>query len=160
MIRLFLSLRSKPPKRLYQKNLQCVRGSRLGTLWPRRFSINAVTSLQTALRFFSLTLLPCVRPLHNHRHCSFVSRDRIIAPASERIATQDPPKPQRRSIEQTVLCHGFCCVFRTTGHKAAGDRKMRRNGAFIKPQAKCGQVLHLPRPRCTAANTCIISASS
>src|SRR5882724_13237107 len=84
----------------------------------------------------------------------------VIPPARERVAAQEPPKAKSRSMKQTMFGHGFCCVFRTAGNEAAGDRQKRRDGAFVKPQEICGHALHLPRPRCTAAKTCIISASS
>lgn len=146
MILLFLSLRSQPPERARQSKSVVHLSLAARHAWPRRFVDHLCRCASSCRSTFSqknnlfvrlinadrplLTLLPCVRPLG----CNAPRRDRIISSTRERIATQDPPTSQSRSIEQTVLCHGFRCVFRTTGNKAAGGREIRRNGALINPQ--------------------------
>jgi hypothetical protein len=121
---LFLSLRSKPLEHSDQKYFvvqlgHAARYAQSLAIFPANLAASFRRDLCPC---FLLTLLPAIRPLNGYRARSFVSWNRIIAPASERIATQDSPKPQCRSIEQTVLSNGFCCVFRTTGHESASDR--------------------------------------
>ena len=91
----------------------------------------------------------------------FACGDGIIASTRKRIAAQEPPQAQRCSAEQAVAGHGFCRVFRARRNVAAGGRQPWRDHALVRPQQTCcNRNFHLPLPRCTAAKTCPISASS
>jgi hypothetical protein len=105
--------------------LFCAYGTRLGTLWPRRFFNEFWLRPSNHLLRFLLTLLPCAGPLGNNNLRGFRCWDGIISATRERIAANEPPQPERRSMEQAVFSHGFCCVLRATGNKTAGDREIR-----------------------------------